>query len=179
MPVIRTKPEPVALSSERHRELVGQLSRELAGKPTRGGPVIFEIPLDQRDEVDVFVVWQAWEGLRWEDRSSVILEAYQGLPTKVAQPLGVTYDEAVQQGLLPYAIEPNVHRGEKADEGRLRDALLKQGAIELPDRGGTIRLLFPNRRMAESACDDLRKAVPEADWSIVQNVGSVQEWYQR
>jgi hypothetical protein len=172
MPVIRAKPEPVVLSSEHRQELVGQLSQELAGRTTEGGPVIFEIPLDQRDEVDVFVVWQAWEGLRWEDRASVIVEAYRGQPTKIAQPLGVTYDEAVEQGLLPYAVEPNVRRDEEADLNRLRDAMLREGGIELPDDRRTVKLRFPNMKMAESAYHKLCEAVPEGCWSLVQSQAS-------
>ena len=119
VPVIRGKSSTIALTPSRRNTLLKQLVKELKGLPTANGPLVFEIPLEQSDRIDVLAVWQALEDLRSEDRTELILDAYKGQHRKIAQALGVTHQEAMEQQLLPYAVVPITRRGE-ADLADLR-----------------------------------------------------------
>ncbi len=75
MPVIRpaAREQPLATVREHLADL---LVKELLGERSRMGPVIFELPTDQPDQVDVIVVWEAWKSLPTEVRSEVVRDAY-------------------------------------------------------------------------------------------------------
>ncbi len=75
MPVIRPagREQPLATVREHLADL---LVKELMGERSRMGPVIFELPTDQPDQVDVIVVWEAWKSLPTEARSEVVRDAY-------------------------------------------------------------------------------------------------------
>jgi len=106
MPVVRGVPSVNVLDPDRRRSLVESLRNEVSGGATPGGPVVYEIPLDQTDKIDVLVVWGEWAGIGSEDRTNVILESYGDQDKRIAQALGVTYEEAVDQQLLPYSVVP-------------------------------------------------------------------------
>lgn len=75
MPVIRTagREEPLATVGEHLADL---LVKELMGERSRTGPVIFELPSDRPDQVDVILVWEAWKSLPTDARSEVVSDAY-------------------------------------------------------------------------------------------------------
>ena len=166
MPVIRLAPAAPAFRREQRQDLLDQLSMELAGQATEKGPVVFEIPLDQTDTMDVLVVWGAWNDFPSEARSDIILEAYKDKKDKISQALGVTYQEAIDQRLLPYAVLPMARRGE-VDPGMLNAAMLKQGGFAL--EGGKVDLRFPTRTMAREAHRRLCDEVPKGYWSMVES----------
>jgi hypothetical protein len=164
MPVIRvdtsstttTPPPNVRLS------LLEKLKNEFVNPSTEGGPVIFEIPVGSTC-IDVLVVWQEWADVRSEDRSRLILDAYgEKQQQQIAQALGVTFEEAMQQQLLPYVVVSTLEREPtfalllcSKDENKvaklmdeIRDAKRVNGGIFLPD--GRIELRFPTRAMADS-----------------------------
>jgi hypothetical protein len=170
MPVIRLTPTAPAFRREQRQALLDQLSRELAGQATEKGPVVFEIPLDQTDKMDVLVVWEAWKDVPSEIRSDVILEAYKDKKDTISQALGVTYQEANDQNLLPYAVLPMARRGE-VDPETLKAAMLKQGGFAL--EGGKVDLRFPTRTMAQEAHRRLCDEVSKGYWSMVQSGDAV------
>jgi hypothetical protein len=170
MPVIRGTPTATVLTAERRSALVEQLAHELSGKRVPNGPVIFEIPLKESGRIDVLVVWEGFDGLASEDRTSSIVESYKDQERNIAQALGVTYHEAMEQHLLPYAVIPMNRRGE-ADPARLRDAMLEEGAISIPQ--DKVDLRFPTMTMAEAAHQRLCDRMPEGYWSIVQTLAPV------
>ena len=53
MPVIRGTSHRSDLTPQHRKELLDRLAKELSGPGTPGGPVIFEIPLEQSDKIDV------------------------------------------------------------------------------------------------------------------------------
>jgi hypothetical protein len=177
MPVIRSKLRPPG--DTLRAELVGRLLTELADgvgvAPPR--PVIFELP----DEV--LVVWKKWEGITHNDRASIILEAYRTRETQTAEApvrssqilltLGITPDEAIEMGLLPYSIQSSIQRGHPNYEAIL-EMEKNEGAIET--RWGWV-LGFPSRELAKETYDRLRSAtaiaMPEVHWQIGQQVGRV------
>jgi hypothetical protein len=132
--------------------------------------VIFEIPLEQQDRMDVLVVWDAWTDLRSEDRSSIILDAYQDQQQAIAQALGVTYQEAIEQQVLPYAVLPMTRDGE-IDPEAMKKAMLAEGGFLLDN--GKIDLRFPTMAMAQVAHQRLCDRLPKGYWSIVQVVSPV------
>ncbi len=170
MPVIRGESNVIPLSPERRRSFLLRLGSELRGETTANGPVIFEIPLEQSDRIDVLVVWQEWENVRSEDRTDLILESYGNQRERIAQALGVTYAEATEQHLLPYSVVPMNRRGE-VDPTAVRDAMLHEGGIPLS--GEEVDLRFPTMRMAKAAHHRLCERLPRGYWSIVQTVASV------
>src|SRR5258708_6114409 len=166
MPVIRLTPVAPAFRREQRQTLLDQLSREIAGPPTETGPVVYEIPLDQSDKMDVLVVWEAWKDVPSEVRSNVILEAYKDKKDKISQALGVTHQEAIDQSLLPYAVLPMTRRGE-VDPETLKAAMLKQGGFAL--EGGKVDLRFPTRAMTQEAHRRLCDELPKRYWSMVES----------
>jgi len=165
MPVIRidtTTPTSV-LPPETRASLLAKLKDEIDGKTTSAeGPVVFEIPMGS-ECFDILVVWREWLGVRSEDRTALILEAYGDRQANISQALGVTYEEAMQQQLLPYAVvsflEENQEFASKACHGdpseikalldKIRQAKRENDGIVLRD--GRVELRFPDRKMAESA----------------------------
>ena len=171
MPVIRGQAQVSVITAEQRQEVAGQLAKELEGEQTQGGPVIFEIPLEQQNRIDMLVVWEAWKPFSSTDRSNMILAAYKDSNVQIAQALGVTYSEAVEQQVLPYAVVPMIRRGE-LDEEEVKKAMLVQGGFALEN--GKVDLRFPTMPLAEQAHKRLTDAMPKGYWSIVQTVGYLQ-----
>src|ERR1700691_4204106 len=103
MAVIRLTVTATVFKREEREAMVAQLAKELAGETTEQGPVVFEIPLEGTEKFDALVVWDKWKEISSQTRSEIILAAYKEKKELVAQPLGVTYKEAIDQNLLPYA----------------------------------------------------------------------------
>ena len=98
----------------------------------------------------------------------MILAAYKGSKVQIAQALGVTYQEAIEQQVLPYAVVPMIRRGELNDED-VKKAMLAEGGFALEN--GKVDLRFPTMPLAEQAHKRLTDALPKGYWSIVQTVG--------
>jgi hypothetical protein len=170
MPVIRLTAAAQVFTNEQRQALVQQLAQERGDKPVANGPVIFEIPLESTDKLDLLVVWEAWKEAPSETRSEIILEAYKDQKERVSQALGVTYQEAIDQHVLPYAVLPMIH-SEEVDPAALKKVMLKHGGIAVD--GGKVDLRFPTMAMAEQAHRELCEAMPQGYWSIVQTVGRI------
>lgn len=148
MPVIRADSTMRAVPTVLRKALLEQLANERAGKPQPNGPLIFEIPLEQSDKIDVLAVWQAFSSLRAEDCTGLIMEVYKDQEARIAQALGVTYNEAMEQNLLPYAVVP-MAQPDDVDPAELRKAMLAEGASASSD--GKVELRFPSMLMAKTA----------------------------
>jgi hypothetical protein len=170
MPVIRGTSTATVLTADRRNALFEELAQELSGQRVKNGPLIFEIPLEQSNRMDVLVVWEAFEGILSEERTGLILEVYKDQKGKIAQALGVTYGEALEQHLLPYSVVPMTRRG-KADPNELRQAMLDEGAVSTADE--KVDLRFPTMAMAESAHQRLCERLPQGYWSIAQSLAPV------
>ena len=184
MPVIRPagRKQPIATVRDHLTDL---LVKELMGERSRMGPVIFELPTDQANQVDVIVVWEAWKSLPPEARSEVVRDAYHRFarvlessihqidPNKprdllVPTPASVTcatWDDLTTLDLLPYKIQPTA--GEDAvDLEDVRLLMIEAGAIWTPFG---VQLRFPNEEMATDVYARLMAEMPEARWSIVES----------
>jgi hypothetical protein len=169
MPVIRGQANINVLPADRRAELVQQLKQELEGNGTDNGPVIYLIPLDRSNRLDIVVVWDAFQSIASEDRSGIIEEAYGGEEATISLALGVTYEEALEQQVLPYVVVPKDRRDD-VDPVELWHVMLEQGGITT--RQGGVDLRFPTMAMAEEARRRLCDRLPNVRWGIVQSPGS-------
>jgi hypothetical protein len=181
MPVIRvgTTTTSTTLAPVQRESLLTKLKHEIEGPGSKDGPVIFEVPAGT-ECFDVLVVWEDWAQVRSEDRTHLILEAYGETQHKIAQALAVTFDEAMKEQLLPYAVASIFEREEKLrrlvykDEAdkklhEIRAAKEEQGGFfSRPD--GTIELRFPTRAMAEQVRNALVDKHNEFQWRVVAEV---------
>ena len=176
MPVI--KATTAVPDASLRQSLLTRLRTEIEGQVTDAGPVIFEIP-GVGERMDILVVWEDWDELRSEDRTALILEAY-GEQQKIAQALGVTYEEAMQQQLLPYTIvsvfehkkfASLVYGNDQNEVKRVLDAIQAvkkaNGGIILPN--GTVDLRFPTRTMADNTLARLLATEKDREfqWRVV------------
>lgn len=169
MPVIRGEAVAHAIAPEQRKSVAEQLGRELAGKTTANGPVIFEIPFQSPDWFDVLVVWDAWKPFSSEERSNMILDAYGDRKTRIVQALGVTAQEAIEDQVLPYAVRA-MTRGGEVDEENLKEALIAEGGMTLAN--GKVDLRLPTMAMAQAALRTLVDKLPNGHWALVQSVDS-------
>jgi hypothetical protein len=171
MPVIRGQIKPLPILDEQRKQVAEQLTKELSGERTENGPVIFEIPFKDQVRVDVLVVWNAWEPFTSSDRSDIILNAYKEDPKnasiQIAQALGVTHKEAIEQQILPYAVMP-IARGSDIGAEDVKKAMVDEGGFKLDN--GNIDLRFPTMSLAEEAHKRLVDKLPKGYWSIVQTL---------
>lgn len=178
MPVIRSSKQASYAASVKEL-LIDQLVKELLQEGTREGPVIFEIPTQDPRMIDVIVVWDSWKGIPPAERMEIIREAYsryagsleeslrgvdmpaerRALPT-VAIPIGATVVEAVNDNLLPYRII-----GTGRDKVLVRQAMIEEGAIEIPGLTDGYVLSFPTKLLADEVYDRLLKTYPSGHWA--------------
>jgi hypothetical protein len=175
MPVFRV-PAP-AMPAALHQSLLERLKRERRQPSPSGEPLIFEIPVEEPDRIDVLVVWQEWDHVPSLERTKIILEAFDDQGDKVSQAVGATYDEAMQQQLLPYSIVSRFEispkflslvytSDEEADKqlANIRQAMLELGGAKR--MGDKVDLRFPTWEMAEQALSTLLTKLPNANWLI-------------
>src|SRR5688500_476485 len=92
------------------RELAEKLAQELRAGRAYGQPTIYEQEYSSGN-LRVTVVWDEWARMPLEDRTTVILKAYElaeGMDShnRVALASGLTVPEAQAAGLLPFEIFP-------------------------------------------------------------------------
>ncbi len=184
MPVFRVPATRV--SPALRQSLLERLKRERQEPSPSGEPLIFEMPVEEPDRIDVLVVWHEWENVPSLERTNIILDAYEDKGDKLAQAVGVTYEEAMEQQLLPYAIVSRFEVNPKflslvfpnPSEAEERLATIRKAMLEL---GGTQRtgekvdLRFPTREMADQALSTLLARHPADNWLIQYIAGPLLE----
>jgi hypothetical protein len=170
MPVLRGETKVRTLTDDQRKALRDKIAAELAGKSPANGvavrdtPLIFEIPLELSDRKDILVVWDAFRDVPSEDRSAVILDAYKGQNLRIAQELGVSMEEALGQGLLPYAVR-SMAKPEDLDGTAWSTAVRDEGGFPHPGSGEP-QFYFPSRAMAEEARSRLAARIPTGMWAV-------------
>lgn len=122
---------------------------------------------------------------RSEDRTALILDAYGDKQQQIAQALGVTYEEAVQEQLLPYAVVSQFEHEKMRllacgrDEGkanamlkRIREVKQRQNGFVLPN--GKVELRFPTRAMADQAIEALFRENRDLNWSVIDTAAATE-----
>ena len=165
-------------------DLADRLAEELRAGRESGQPLIYERAFPT-GKLRVSVLWDDWDRLPPEDRTEVILRAYEqaegpAARGRVALASGLTFPEAHAAGMLPVRVIPALRSGDPVTAEQCRDALVAEGASTLldPDRP---ELRFATEAEAEAARGRLTDRLPgsAAVWTILRDPGMVDEWPHR
>ncbi len=165
-------------------DLVTRLAVELKSHRETGQPVVYEQEFDGA-RIRTTVIWDDWERLSLEDRTSVILEAYAQAEgpeyrTRIVLASGLTVPEAESAGMLPFQIITALRRDDSVTLEECRQAMIDVGASTLLDPQ-LPQLRFATREEADTTLKELVQRLPNSEpvWVISQDVGKVDDWLER
>jgi hypothetical protein len=161
--------------------LAKRLAEELRNNRESGQPLIDEqsFPTGKRR---VTVIWDEWDRLPLEDRTAVILRAYdlvegRDFRNSIALASGLTVPEAYAAGMLPFQVIPALRKGDPVTAEECRQAMIGEGASTLlaPEKP---QLRFATEEEAEATRRRLVQRLPKSEqiWVITQDVGMVEDW---
>lgn len=167
-----------------HGDLAESLADELRGGRASGQPMIDELEFPS-GKISVAVIWDQWDRLSLEDRTSIILRAYElaegrDYRDRIALASGLTVPEAYGAGMLPFQIIPALRKGDPVTPEQCRQAMMEEGASTLL-AGDKPQLRFANEEEAEAARRRLAQRLPNSEpvWVVTQEVGKVEDWASR
>ena len=170
MPRIKTGVEAPAHGT--NADLVDRLAEELKSGHESGQPIIYEREYSPGLLV-VTVVWDKWDRLPLEERTEVILRAYEqaegrSARERVALASGLTFPEACNAGLLPFRIVMALRQSDPLTPEQCRQAMIEEGASRLLEPNDP-QLRFQKREEAEAAQRRLVRRLPQSDgvWVII------------
>lgn len=139
------------------------LAAELKANQDSGQPTVYEQEYPTK-KVRVTVIWDAWADESLEERSAIILKAYelaQGAPgrEKIALASGLTVPEAAAAGLLPYQVISARRESDPVQPGEIEAAMVEQGASRLSPQDG-LQLRFATKEEAEACVARLVVKLP-------------------
>ncbi len=84
--------------------LTERLSKEFTSPSEEGQPLVFEEPAEPTPVTRLYVVWDLWSNLNQQDRSEIILNAYEkakgkDAALKITVAMGLTATEAERLGI--------------------------------------------------------------------------------
>ncbi len=154
-----------------HDELVASLVDELKAG-TKNQPAFIERFMRATDSREIYVIWDGWADVPEVERGDIALEAYRRYDeessSNIAFAIGLTAQEALETGLLPFLVRPSASRGhqetafidvEQAKKRELANTIL--GA-----RGSELR--YPTAEAAEQAIERLQHDLPNSRWIITE-----------
>jgi hypothetical protein len=159
-----------------NRDLAERLADELRSNWESGQPVIEEQEFPT-GKIRVTVIWDKWDRFWPEDRTAVILRAYElaegrGYRERIVLASGLTVPEAYAAGMLPFQIIPTLRSGDLVTPEQCRQAMIEEGASTLlaPERP---QLRFATEEEAEATRTRLAQRLPGSEqvWVITQEVG--------
>jgi hypothetical protein len=165
-------------------DLAERLADELRNGREAGQPVIEEQEFPS-GKLRVTVIWDVWDRLPLEERTSIILRAYElaedrGYRERIALASGLTVPEAYAAGMLSFQVIPALRRDDPVTPEQCRQALLDEGASVLfaPEKP---QLRFASEEEAEAARGRLIRRLPDSEqvWVITQEVGKIEDWAPR
>jgi hypothetical protein len=173
MPRIKvgTQGEPAVTN----RALAEELVQELKNGRKSGQPIIYEQEFST-GRMRVTVIWDKWEQLPLEDRSSLILRAFEiaegpDYRDRIALASGLTVPEALAAGMLPYQVEPGLRKSDRVSREQVRAAMIAEGATELRNPPALV-LAFATEEEALACRSRLSERLPESEpiWMILRSV---------
>jgi hypothetical protein len=154
-------------------KLVDQLAARLKEPLGLDEPFVLQDRIPQTRSRHVVVIWDEWQDRDRPDRSAIIMDAFvkagalNGDAIRVA--LGLTQQEALDMGYLPFKIVSTHRKTDPVPLHQLRNALESVGGIHI--RTGTSHeLRFPSQEYAQEAYRELAERVPGPYWAIVHEV---------
>lgn len=155
--------------------LAEKLATELKNERDYGQPLVYEQEYSTKKS-RVTVIWDEWADASLEERSAVILKAYEIAEgtvgrEKIALASGLTVPEATAVGLLPYQVFAGLRKTDPVKPEHVRDAMLEQGASKLSPEDG-LQLRFATKEEAVACRDRLIKKLPESEpiWIVSRDV---------
>ena len=160
-------------------KLAETLAAELKSGRQFGQPIVYEQEYPT-GKVRVVVVWDEWADDPLEDRSAVILKAYElaegaAAHEKIALASGLTVPEATAAGILPFQIITALRKGDPVTSEQARTAFLEQGASKL-DNPQALQLRFATEEEALACRRRLIEQFPGSEVWLVRRDISMQEF---
>lgn len=176
MPRKMIAPEPPAPANH---ALVDQLCDALKSRSESGQPLIYEEEFGDGN-LRITVVWDEWVEMSLDQRSAIILRAYELAEGKeyrdrIVLVSGLTVPEATAAGMLPFQVGTAWRRTDRVTLQQCWDAMKEEGASELFG-SGILQLRFATREEAEACRNRLIRRLPGSEdvWVISVEV-SVQD----
>lgn len=173
----RIKRGPPTVEPTRHTALLADLIGELRQNRPAGQPYIEEFYFPKTEMVRATVIWDRWQPLTDEERTALILHAYEQAEgpefrDRIALAIGITTHEAYESGLLPYQIITALRPDDPVTAEDCAQALLDQGASLLFDRKKP-QLRLATEEEAEACRLRLIAALPGSEriWLVTREVG--------
>jgi hypothetical protein len=164
-------------------DLVDRLAHELRFNRDTGQPVIYEQEFPTGN-IRVTVIWDEWDHLTLEERTSVVLRAYESAfgrtyRDRIALASGLTFPEAHASGMLPFQIISALRKGDPITLEECRQAMIDEGASTLLSADQP-QLRFATQEEAEAARKRLSQRLlgSEPVWVVSQDIGKVDFWSQ-
>ena len=164
--------------------LVDRLAEELRSSRESGQPIIYETSLPN-DKLRVTVVWDDWDRLPLEERTEIILEAYERVEgpsagERIALASGLTIPEAYSAGLLPYQIITAFEARRPVTPKECRDALIEEVSFHRSGtRSAPTEVCHSGRSGGGTGGLSHRLPNSEPVWIITQDPGRVEDWSMR
>ncbi len=165
-------------------DLTQRLADELRSNREGGQPLIDEQEFPS-GKIRVTAIWDDWDRLSLEDRTAVILRAYdlaegRGYRDRIALASGLTVPEAYAAGMLPFQIIPALRRGDAVTPEQCRQVMIEEGASTLL-AAEQPQLRFACQEEADATLRRLVQRLPSSDqvWVVTKEVGKTEDWTQR
>ena len=159
-------------------ELLSRLVAELKSGGQTGQPLIDEVHLPESGAIRAMVIWDLWSGVKDDDRTRVILEAYDQVEgseyrAKIANAVGLTVSEAIDAGVLPFQVVPNVRKHDSVSSANCYQAMIEEGGSL--GRDIKPRLRFITLEDAQACRERLIHRLPRSDtvWMVSRVVGEL------
>jgi hypothetical protein len=161
--------------------LVNRLADELKSQRETGQPMVYEQSFEG-GRIRTTVVWDDWASLSYEDRTSIILEAYgraEGADFRknIVLASGLTVPEAESAGMLPFQVIAALRKDDPVTAEQCREAMIDVGASVLfdPERP---QLRLATAEEADATVNALVEKLPESApiWVVNQDVGKLEDW---
>jgi hypothetical protein len=149
-----------------------KLAEELKGKREYGQPTVYEQEY-ATGRIRVSVIWDAWADSSFEERSAIILRAYELAQSdyrdRIALASGLTVPEAATAGMLPFQMIAAVRKGDPVTVEQARQAFLEEGASQLINPQA-LQLRYATLEEAEASKQRLIQRFPGTEdvWIIRQ-----------
>lgn len=156
------------------RNLVIRLAEELKSNRKIGQPVIYEQEFPG-ERIRATVIWDEWDRLELEERTSVILRAYveaEGTKyrNRIVLASGLTIPEAEAAGMLPFQIIIGLRKEDPVTQEECQRAMIEVGGSTLLDPQNP-QLRFATLEEANAARNELIGRLPMSEevWVIIHN----------
>ena len=157
-----------------YHPLVGQLADRIRGPLSLDEPYIIQDRVPQTRSRHAVVIWDAWNDMDRAERGRIIVEAFgeAGVDDAIRVAMGLTQQEALSIGYLPYQIVANWKKtdGPQILQG-IKKAIEDASGIHVRT-GSSVQLRYPTLEHAQEAYRDLSAAVPGPYWAIVKEEGA-------